>query len=56
MNLIWPAGIFAKDWQEAIRLWHGGKDTKDIAIELNVPEHVIYNNLPRKMGRPNDHQ
>ena len=33
--------------EEAIRLWHRGLDTFDIARKFHVAESAIYNKLPK---------
>lgn len=36
----------------AIRdLWRKGLDTQQIAAALGIPEHEVYNNLTRAVGR-----
>jgi hypothetical protein len=40
----------ARDAIEAVEMWNAGKGTAEIALALNLKEHVVYNNLPRWRG------
>lgn len=43
---------FIADWQrlQAVRLWKEGNDTYEIARQLGVGEHLVYNELPKWRG------